>query len=201
MTTRKFLDFDDSRELYKHDEASSESPAQDAIQYQTTYFDKYGHLTSEFSKKPGPELDQAWHDQLSGMNIRVSEDWLKPFEAQSVRFADGSGVLAQLGVYHELHCLKKIKHWIYRPYYHANISGGELEEQEAHIEHCLEWLRVAALCRGDTTLTTFQWSDAKPGLLETEYPVPRQCVNWDELLQWSEEHAVDITENGLLEVQ
>ncbi|KAI2768969.1 hypothetical protein F4815DRAFT_489826 [Daldinia loculata] len=190
---RKIMLYDDRLSLHAH------SPARSTVEYETTYFEKYGHLSSPFSKKPGPELDAAWHKQLSGMNIRVSKDWLEPFDAESIHFADGSGVLAQLGVYHELHCLKKLKHWIYRSDYYGNMSAIELEEEEAHIEHCLEWLRVAALCRGDTTLTTFQWRKGERVSLETEYPIPRQCVNSERLLKWSEERAVDINQEGLLE--
>ncbi|OTA92755.1 hypothetical protein M434DRAFT_31512 [Hypoxylon sp. CO27-5] len=174
------------------------SPAGEIIQYELRYFEKYGHLSSPFAQKPGPELDAAWHDQLSGMNIRVSKQWLELFDVESVHLADGSGVLAQLGVYHELHCLKKLKHWIYRSYYYGNATI-DLEEEEAHIEHCLEWLRVAAICRGDTTLTTFQWGGPDGSNLETEYPIPRQCVNSEKLLRWSEERSVDITQDGLLE--
>ncbi|KAI1324466.1 hypothetical protein F5Y16DRAFT_381005 [Xylariaceae sp. FL0255] len=172
------------------------SPVDDSIRYETTYFDKYGHLTSPFAKEPGPELDAAWHQQLAGMNIKVSEEWLERYGADSVHFADGSGVLVQLGVYHELHCLKRIKHWIYPSYYGDNHTD---KEDAAHIEHCLEWLRQAALCRGDTTLTTFEWGIGdRNGVLETEYPFPRRCVSPQSLLAWSEERAVDITEPGLL---
>ncbi|KAI1759590.1 hypothetical protein GGR53DRAFT_527080 [Hypoxylon sp. FL1150] len=182
-----------------HKALPTQSPAEDAIKYEFRYFDKYGHLTSPFSRKPGPELDSAWSNQLSGMNIAVSEVWLRPYNVDSVHLADGSGVLAQLGVYHELHCLKKIKHWIYRSYYYGNTSAINLEEEEAHIEHCLEWLRVAALCRGDTTLTTFRWGGEKGQYLETEYPIPRACVNGEKILEWSEKHAVDITGEGVLQ--
>lgn len=39
------------------------------------------------------------------MNIRVSTEWLAQYGVESIPLADGSGVVAQLGVYHELHCL------------------------------------------------------------------------------------------------
>lgn len=57
------------------------------------------------------------------------------------------------------------------------------------IDHCLDLLRSAALCRGDTTLTTFGWTD------ETERPmlntrlIPRQCVDWEALMN-SVKHRV-----------
>lgn len=87
------------------------------------------------------------------MNIRVSEDWLDHSGAESIHLADGSGVLVQLGLYHELHCLvrrtctavynsgltyftvtqKKLKHWIYRSYYTGNGSTIDQEEEDAHV--------------------------------------------------------------------
>ena len=40
------------------------------------------------------------------MNIRVSRTFLDPYNATSVELDDGSrDVVAQLGMYHELHCL------------------------------------------------------------------------------------------------
>lgn len=99
------------------------APAEHLIEHQPTIFDKYGHLGGNpFSQKPGAELDNAWHQQLAGlrdalfiwwgywnqqlgMNIRISEKWLTPFGAKSIKLSDGPGVIAQLGVYHELHCL------------------------------------------------------------------------------------------------
>ncbi|KAF2711444.1 hypothetical protein K504DRAFT_489325 [Pleomassaria siparia CBS 279.74] len=179
---------------------STLSPAESTVRYNSTYFNKYGHLGGNpFSQPPGPELDEAWHRLLAGMNIVVSPKWLDPFGAGSVRLADNSGVLAQLGLYHELHCLKKLKRWNYRAHYYGNLSDAELKEEEVHIEHCLEWLRIAALCRSDITLTTFRWEGVNGSRLATEYPVPRQCVDSERVLRWSEDRAVDITQEGLLE--
>ncbi|KAF2684870.1 hypothetical protein K458DRAFT_431144 [Lentithecium fluviatile CBS 122367] len=184
-----------------HDRALRiQSPADEAIRYKTTYFDKYGHLGGNpFSQPPGPELDKAWHRLLAGMNIAVSNEWLDPFGAETIPLADNSGMLVQLGIYHELHCLKKLKRWNYRSHYYGNLSDADLNEEEIHVEHCLEWLRVAALCRSDTTLTTFQWEGANGSRLATEYPIPRMCVDSEQVMQWSEERAVDITQEGILE--
>ena len=38
-------------------------------------------------------------------NIRVSEDTLKRIGHKSIPFTDGNGYYAELGVFHELHCL------------------------------------------------------------------------------------------------
>jgi hypothetical protein len=80
------------------------APARNAIRYEQRYFEKQGHSTSPFSGEPRPALEEAWHDLLSGMNIRVSEEYLTPYKAKSLPLA-GGGYAAQLGMYHELHCL------------------------------------------------------------------------------------------------
>lgn len=66
------------------------------------------------------------------------------------------------------------------------------------LEHCLEWLRVTTLCRGDTTLTTFAWSKHDPPRLESHYPVPHQCVDSERLLAWSRDRAVDSSQTLLV---
>ncbi|KAL1600857.1 hypothetical protein SLS60_007245 [Paraconiothyrium brasiliense] len=133
------------------------------------------------------------------MNIRVSEEYFSQYRAQSAKLSDGSGYAAQLGVYHELHCLKKIKHWIHRSHYHTNVSQAVLDEEEEHVEHCLEWLRLGVMCRADVTLSALQWDSPTGSRLETEYPIPRKCVNFERLKKWSEERAIDVTETGIID--
>ena len=99
---------------------------------------------------------------------------------------------------------------MYRKVYFTDLSDSEFEEAQAHVgrlmlkyftlvtrltlhsEHCLDWLRVAALCRGDTTLTTLNWNKEGPvPYLDSEYPIPRRCIDWERLLDWSEARSVD----------
>ena len=67
------------------------------------------------------------------------------------------------------------------------------------IDHCLEMLREAIICRGDTTLSTFEWI---PG---TDPPAPtvvargrHRCVDWESLMAWVRERAVDAFRPGVL---
>jgi hypothetical protein len=76
---------------------------------------------------PSPELDLAWHNLLkcpssahpsgphphrlttsADQNIHISLDELRHFEGrehETIQYPDGSGYMAQLQVYHDLHCL------------------------------------------------------------------------------------------------
>lgn len=172
------------------------------------------------------------------MNIRVSKDWFDRYNVESIPLADGSGYVAQLVVYHELHCLVRNPSWnvlpilltkpcnwleetktsyVPRVVLQRHFAGGDGRRRVArrHVdsillfiletnstlgttEHCLELLRVASLCRSDTTLTTFQWGGPNGTKLETEYPIPHQCIDHEKVLGWSKAHAVDIGKKGIL---
>ena len=66
------------------------------------------------------------------MNIKVPFETIERYGATSIKLADGSGYVAQLGVYHELHCLKKLKRWIYSSHFYSDLSPGELLEERVH---------------------------------------------------------------------
>lgn len=46
------------------------APASHTLMPKKILFHKYSHWTSPFSKKPGPIVDAAWHEQLEGGEIR-----------------------------------------------------------------------------------------------------------------------------------
>lgn len=42
------------------------------------------------------------------INLRVTADEMHHINQKSLPFTDGSGYLGTLGVYHELHCIKRL---------------------------------------------------------------------------------------------
>lgn len=151
-----------------------------------------------FSGPPRPELDAAWHELFEKIRIRVSREDLEYYNLTSVPMADGSGYAAELGVHHELHCLKKIRHWIYKDYYLVNETEAEMVEWRAHIDHCMEMMRLSIMCRGSPSLSTFHYLSGDPAYLTAVALGHHQCVNWDRLLEWVRERAVPIFEPGVL---
>ncbi|KAF7945540.1 hypothetical protein EAE96_010307 [Botrytis aclada] len=138
------------------------------------------YITSQFAGPPSPEVDAAWHELLSNVSIRVTGSELEASNQSSVELPEGGGYMAWLGVYHELHCIKMLRQWNYREYYHPNVTEKERPHYDIHADHCLDVLRSAALCHGDTTLTTFGWADQEQPMLNTKL-VPHKCVNWEVL--------------------
>lgn len=184
----------------------------DALQYE---FRKWPvHMAGNpFAGKPRLELDQAWHGLFEKNNIRVTKDDLEFYNVTSLPIIPRSSSsssqnvdsqihdewVGQLGVFHELHCLKRIRHWIYRDYYLENASQSVLVEESAHVDHCIELLREAIICHADPTLSGFRWIQNDGTYhLTVEAPGYHKCVNWERLRVWNDERAVDAFEPGVV---
>lgn len=151
---------------------------------------------SPWSGKPSAALDGAWHRLLEPTTIKVTEEELLRSNQSSIEFPNG-GYMAWLGVFHELHCIKMLRQWIYKDHYQPNITSDAFGEWSIHagtrllqnaivdtdsIDHCLDILRSAAMCHGDTTLTTFGWTDMKEKPMLNTRPIDHKCVNWEGLI-------------------
>ncbi|RAH47975.1 oxidase ustYa family protein [Aspergillus brunneoviolaceus CBS 621.78] len=160
-----------------------------------------------FAGKPRPELEAAWHTLFEKNNIRVTGEDLAFYNVTSLPIVGPAGegpggYVGQLGVFHELHCLKRIRHWIYRDHYLADAPAAVLVEEEAHVDHCVELLREASLCRADLTLSGFRWIQTGPEGKQRELTVEAKgnhvCVDWERLRKWNDARAVDAWEPGVL---
>jgi hypothetical protein len=161
------------------------------IRYKHQTYDNF--LESPYSGPPSPEVDHAWHELLSSIAIRVSGDELHTSNQTSVELPEGGGYMAWIGVYHQLHCIKMLRQWNYREHYHPGLAPEDRPHWDIHADHCLDLLRSAAMCHGDTTLTTFGWfTKAKP-MLNTRL-IPHICVDWDALMESLKDRIVDRSE-------
>lgn len=53
------------------------------------------------------------------------------------------------------------------------------------------------MCRGDGSLTTFEWTEGTKGIRPYDRS-PHVCVNWEGLMEWNRERAVDVSLPGSL---
>ena len=53
------------------------------------------------------------------------------------------------------------------------------------------------MCRGDTTLITFGWVP-NIKLPQPDFTLKHKCVNWDHLMDWARENAINVFEDGML---
>ncbi|KAI1177469.1 hypothetical protein F4777DRAFT_596650 [Nemania sp. FL0916] len=165
----------------------SYSPANSVIEYQ---YNSIILNDTEFLGRPGKQWENAMHEILSGTLIRLSEDEMKLHDARSIPLKDG-GYAAGLGIGHNLHCVKKIKQFLFREIIYPNLSPGqaEFDELQFHADHCLDFLRQNVMCHLDYTLYSLYWGDQDPPALYHRYPQKQKCVNWDKVHGWMLDRA------------
>lgn len=153
-----------------------------------------------FTGSPRPELDLAWHNLLRNDNIRVPSSNLARLNLTSIFLSDGSGDLtAQLGVFHALHCLKTIRHFIYQDHYLANATEQALKTIGVHVDHCVEYIRENLMCHPDISLVTHHWTmtdeGRKPSIRDTAL---HECADWRSLDEWAGKRVVDMYQLDML---
>lgn len=168
------------------------TPASDAISYERVKIDTTLQSVNPFKGPPSPDLDRAWSDMLYNANIRITADSLKRINQTSIPLADGDGFYGILDVYHQLHCLKYIRHHIYQDYY-----GNVHPWTPAHVDHCIDSIRQNLMCHADLSVMTFHWvedsEDPKPN-----FKYEHECVNWKALEGWASKRAFDIDDPTML---
>jgi len=173
-------------------------PAVKAIEYIQTTRDI--DSPNPFKGNPSMEVDHAWEELLHGYNIRVQPKVLHEMGRQSVALADGSGdYWGILASYHNLHCLREIRHHLAPEYYDRNKTGYSKDSSvyPPHIEHCIESLRQYVMCKADATMLTWYWPDEQPQspakyYPQTNYTYEQQCVNWPKLQDWAISNSFEL---------
>lgn len=66
--------------------------------------------------------------------IRVHEEELGQFagEKNLIRLSDGSGYYVTMAVFHGLHCVRRLHHFIHRDVYYEGISEGDSARLKSH---------------------------------------------------------------------
>ncbi|KAM3078903.1 hypothetical protein ACMFMF_003831 [Clarireedia jacksonii] len=148
-----------------------------------------------YTGPPRPVHDEAWSRLPQPIAIKISKDELHQLGENSIEFADGSGYVAELSVYHELHCIKRLRRHRYLDHYYPNMTTLQRYREDIHYDHCLEYWREAAMCRGDTSLATFIWRDGRP--VSRVYN-DRECVNWEKLDMWARTRMTNLSDISIL---
>lgn len=174
--------------------------------------------SNAFRGDPRQEVDAAWDHLLSGkdtdteslhcfrahtelimvttaVNIRIDEETLHQVgRTSAVALEDEQGgYIAELAVFHQLHCLRVIRASftpeIY-PYFRPIFASKKGEMIPLHLDHCIDVLRQALMCKPDLTLLVSDWHDdyRNPWL---DFGPERECMNWDSIFEWSKAHHVD----------
>ncbi|KAF2258877.1 hypothetical protein CC78DRAFT_537484 [Lojkania enalia] len=149
-----------------------------------------------YSGPPNEANAAAWEHLLQPLYFNASEQELQasgtdPSASVKVK---GGGYIAALGVYHEIHCLNKLRYFLYASQRPSNQSEDDAQISTDHLDHCLEVLRMSAMCHADLSLYTFRWpADPQSKFLEAHSTSPKMCVDWTQLESYAWGRKIGLT--------
>ncbi|OCL09074.1 hypothetical protein AOQ84DRAFT_291950, partial [Glonium stellatum] len=172
------------------------APAQSSINYETK--NEYATDHSKYSVYSGPPNEannQAWENLIQPTFFAATEReiiWAHGTVSDSVKLATG-GYIAALGVYHEIHCLRQLRLFLYSDVYYPNLTEANVRYLQGHLDHCLETLRLSLMCNADLSLYTFRWDSENATRPLPKSNSSRKCVEWDRLELWARKRMVPLT--------
>lgn len=87
-----------------------------------------------FTGDPRPERDAAYSHILEPMTVRITNDEYEKYDlgTSTLKLADGSGYIGEMSLYHELHCIKRIRQHLNLELYYPNLTGNDLWRENVH---------------------------------------------------------------------
>ncbi|KAK0663417.1 hypothetical protein QBC41DRAFT_234617, partial [Cercophora samala] len=156
---------------------------------------------NNFNGPPRPELEEEWKRLTGNDTIRVTFSEVEQFSNRDETIIqlndEKGGYFTTVAVYHGLHCVQRLHHYIYSSHYYPNLTQDQQFVLQRHAEHCLDWLRQYVMCNADTTLMPARWTanSPKPAVLDWGN---HQCVVWDDIENWMAARAFDPYAPGVL---
>jgi hypothetical protein len=172
------------------------SPLSDIVRYKTV---KSGAgYDEDLAGYPSPAHDKAWLKLVGPALSRISYEEMKlgrEDPEHSIEVGDGKGgYMGSLGVYHELHCLRRLKLYLHKEHYYPGVAHGSEDDKYelGHLHHCLESIRLSLMCGGDTAIYSFKWPDRSERVQKpkTKTNSERTCVDWDVIESWAQNRSI-----------
>ncbi|KAH7324818.1 hypothetical protein B0I35DRAFT_406578 [Stachybotrys elegans] len=169
-------------------EGISWSPARNIVEYEVNGEHALNHeVYSPYSGPPTDEQDQAWTHLIEPIFFSASAEELERAGESlhnAVQMTEG-GYLATISVYHELHCLRQLRWFLYSDVFYPNRTMEEDKYLHGHLDHCLEALRLSIMCHGNTGLYSFSWDDPEARQPTTRSNARSTCVKWSSIDDWA----------------
>jgi hypothetical protein len=149
--------------------------------------------------KLGPTGDNYWMNITFHSNnglVAVSDAFASKHGSHLSKLPAPEGqTVLQVDVFHQLHCLERIRGEIASAKYIYQLNPNRTEDDPftKHTFHCIDYLRQALICQADMTLVS------TTNDLEFDHAPPRQCRDFNAVRQWVMDRRYDYNKwlNGI----
>ncbi|KAJ7305606.1 hypothetical protein DFH08DRAFT_976170 [Mycena albidolilacea] len=173
------------------------SPALSAVEHEVQVY----HLgfpgdLSPFQMHSSPELDQMWSDLYNCEILQITKEEAThlPNKTHAIP-GDPGHYIAELDVFHNLHCLNRVRMALDSDYYsdwRISTSNNYIPTQKSaagHVAHCIDWLRQSIMCHADTSVIVWQW-DARANASLVKGNVAHTCRKFDKITEWAKQRVL-----------
>ncbi|KAI0428954.1 hypothetical protein F5Y09DRAFT_343163 [Xylaria sp. FL1042] len=183
LLSSKFFNASASSAQLQH----SWSPLRDSLEYEvnTEHATDPGHY-SIYAGPPSEEQEEAWDRLITPVYFNITRDELsragESFE-NIIELTEG-GYIASVAVYHELHCLRNLRLYVFRDRYYPNLTESQHSYLQEHLDHCLEVLRISVMCHGNAAINSYRWDTETIDKPLTKSNSRSVCVRWNSIEDW-----------------
>ncbi|KAJ7158962.1 hypothetical protein C8R43DRAFT_1124603 [Mycena crocata] len=176
------------------------SPALEAVENEAkVYTIGFSSDFSPYQIPSSPKLDELWSNLYNFGISRISKEEAArlPNKTHAIPGDEGH-YIAELDVFHNLHCLNKIRMALdpdYYPEWRISTTNHWIPSQKnatQHVSHCVDWIRQTLQCSSDTSVIVWQWDDTQ-NRNTFRGDVAHTCRKFDKIQAWAKERALPTT--------
>ncbi|KAJ7202035.1 hypothetical protein GGX14DRAFT_570934 [Mycena pura] len=173
------------------------SPALSAVEHEVQVYNVgfTGDL-SPFQRPSSPKLDQMWSDLYNFGISRITKEEAAQLPNKTHAIPGDPGhYIAELDVFHNLHCLNKVRMALdpdYYPDWRISTTNNHIPSQKnatEHVGHCIDWIRQSIMCTGDTSVIVWQWENWVNASI-VKGNVAHTCRKFDKLQEWAKDRML-----------
>ncbi|TEA19128.1 Cyclochlorotine biosynthesis protein O [Colletotrichum sidae] len=179
------------------------APVHEVFEYEDVQFDNAFWQPSPYKGKPTPELEAKWQELWYYGSFDLPDSYLPALNKSAdgvggdawARTASGS-LLAGLEVFHNLHCLNLVRQYVHRDEYDYSSDPafhGDAELVRAHVDHCIEALRIRLQCASD--VTPFLHTSGSKGN-QPDFNSQHRCPKYDRIIDWAKKRQIMVETTG-----
>ncbi|KAF6832650.1 hypothetical protein CPLU01_06046 [Colletotrichum plurivorum] len=173
------------------------SPVHDVLEYEDVQFDNAFWKESPYKGKPTPELEAKWKELWYYGSFDLPDSYLPALNKSAdgiagdpwAKTASGN-LLAGLEVFHNLHCLNLVRQYVHKEEFDYSSDPafhGSADLVVAHVDHCIEALRIRLMCAAD--VTPFLHTNGAKGN-QPDFDSQHRCPKYDRIVDWAKKRQI-----------